>query len=110
MRLSPTILLSAAIACGQASSPSTSSETAASAYAEPTANASSELSAMNIRVPNAKAALRNLAQRKDELVTVVLKLEAEPVAVVRSEAPDLRISETTEAEIVDSLSQRQNSL
>src|SRR5262249_38160982 len=59
---------------------------------------------------NAKAALRNLAQRKDELVTVVLKLEAEPVAVVRSEAPDLRISETTEAEIVDSLSQRQNSL
>ena len=65
---------------------------------------------MGVVVRNARPALRAAAQKSDGKINVVLKLNALPVAVVRSESPDQKISADSEAEIVDRLDRDQKNL
>jgi minor extracellular serine protease Vpr len=110
VRLLPCSFLAASLACGQASPPSTNTEAAVSQVSSDIASDSSELAPMNLRVPNARSAFKGASRQNDEMVTVVLKLDEAPVAVVRGAARDRKLPEATEAEIVDRLSRRQNGL
>ena len=113
-RFTTVTILAAALACGQASVPSASSEAVVDepsvAAADPAAvTPSAEQTALNIRVPGAKPALRQLTE-SDELITVVVELAAAPVAVVRSEAPDQQISDAVRDSVAESIRQDQVAL
>jgi minor extracellular serine protease Vpr len=115
LRFLSALLVSAAIACGQASAPSSNAAAAAE-----TAPALSSSSAGSDETPtntvrgafvDAKAALKATAEpRPDEMVTVVVELDAPAVAAVQAQSPDKHLDEQASETIAASLRKQQQDL
>ena len=99
--------LVAAVACGPSvtvpEAPDSTAATPASGLAD--TNAVPPAIAVNAKPMSAR-----ISPSKDETLTVVVELSGDSIAVVRSQAPDLTISQSTEQSVADALRTQQASL